>query len=1049
MKRFLYTLLLSYCAASVLVSCTNDPTQDLQPSNAEGETWVTLDFCDNSFDEINITTRATLSGSAESRVSNLFIFIFDASGKRVCGRFFDPSNRVNSVYKLKDSKVDCWVVSNNADETAKTTGKVRMYAPKVSDGTLYILANVNADMVNISPDKLRFVETLDDLNAMTATLNQRITERNGFFPMTGSAPHITINDVGTISSSDADVFPVKLTRIDAKITVKVQAAEGYESTMTDESGNITTHKIKEFVPLSWQVVNLPRATYVLPRPDEDAQSELFNSHETKFETRTSDGSITYKDLEGKDVTKTVDVHGFSFYMLENRPKLEAGKTSPTGYHQRDKRKKNADRTYTSNERGGDVWEFAPAEATYLIIKGEVIMDLNENANNTDQQLNAEVVYYIHLGDFRAKIGDFNINRNNSYTYTITIKGVDNVQVEVEKDVENESGATGHVYVAKESILTFDAHYGRAVVVFDEKFLTKPDELSWYVKTPFGREGSPTLINGIEVPSGLDYKWVHFMINDHDNNKYSDKHMKYDHDKAMDILKFSEYIKNQGKLFKAGKPNDFRNHDGHNIIYVTIFVDEFYYTSDPVTGDVRQDLWKDFVNQPNRMLHILCDSRVSKDEESRATGSVVTIRQRSIQTVFNTEKPDLKTAWGCETVDETRDVLWYYSRNESYDKNGNWVKPADVPNIPIPSYDGNVSPDNGLYNTARIWGLTSTGSYTPKRWDEFIDFEQPYTLKDEDDKETLRCSCLARNRDENGNEVIDAAEVKWYMASINQLASLYVGDQGLNADAVMYPYYKQKIKTNDKDANNAYAWRSHIVSSTAYMTDPTSTGGYPEIMWAEEGLSTGPYTESYGKSAGLSVRCVRNLGMDPVSEDDARQMLLDTTRIPEKAIKVEGPGLGDKKNETVSESSVYTFDLTNLNPLSVRYYSSQELEPNDEFSMEARTYWMFETGILTSETYTYDELYKLLREGNSPCPDGYHVPNVREGALMTLRCPGAEVDWKWQAKGTYSRVSTYYSHGNKYGTGLDTEGSSWLFDPDRTRLDDGGHHRIRCVKDIRQ
>ncbi len=59
--------------------------------------------------------------------------------------------------------------------------------------------------------------------------------------------------------------------------------------------------------------------------------------------------------------------------------------------------------------------------------------------------------------------------------------------------------------------------------------------------------------------------------------------------------------------------------------MTIFVDEFYCTANPITGDKRDDLWKEFVNQPNRLMHILCDADQSTDEASRTTGSVVTIR----------------------------------------------------------------------------------------------------------------------------------------------------------------------------------------------------------------------------------------------------------------------------------------------------------------------------------------------------------------------------------------------------------------------------------------
>ncbi len=1060
MKRFLYLLWWSCCAAAALAACTADPTQDVLPSDAEGSTWVTLDFGDQSFDEINISTRGTLDASAEGRVSNLFVFLFDHAGKRVYGRFFDHSNRMDTAIDLQESKVDSWLVTGNADD-AKTTGKVRIYAPIIpadKPGTLYVLSNINADMVNISPDKLRFIQTLDSLKTLTATLNQEITERNGYFPMTGSAAGIQIAP-DHIYANGTESFSVPLTRIDAKVQVVVRAAAGYEGSSTKD-GITTIHKIKEFVPLSWQVVNLPRASYVLPQ-SVDAESHSFNTHEHKFETRKETTfTYTYKDADGQTVSKTAesDEHGFSFYMLENRH--EAKQSTGGNYHLRDTRIKDSDGKYDTTH---GLWAYAPEEATYLVIKGEVVMDLDLSSEGKAQQLSADVVYYVHLGDFASDRDDYNIKRNTSYTYTITILGVDKIQLEVEtKTQEDESGATGHVYVAKESIFTFDAHYGRAVFAFDEAHLTDVDHLSWYVSTPFGREGKPNVIGGIEVPSGLDYKWVHFIVNEHDDTKYNTHHEKFNPAKAMNILDFSKYIKEQKRRFDESKKNgthndsDFRpefdsdwaakfpgQEELHmrNRIYVTIFVDEFYYAADPVTGDVRDDLWKEFVNQPNRVMHILCDVDKSHDEASRATGSVVTIRQRSIQTIFNTSKPELKTAWGCETIDETRDALWFYSRKEKYNSSGKWDS-SDVPSDDMPRNLGNTSFGNGLYNTAKIWGLTTDDSFiSEKLWSDYIDFDQRFALCDADNKETLRYSCMTRNRDENGNGKIDAAEVKWYLASINQLASLYVGEEGLNPDAVLYPYYKQKI-TEAAMVDNLYPWRLHIVSSTAYRGE--GADGYPEILWAEEGMSLGPYNETYGKSATLSVRCVRNLGMDPTTEKEAQDLLLNADRMPEKAIQSFGPGLNDN-TETVSTNSIYRFDMTNMNPLSVRYYSSQELEPNDEESIEARVYWRFETGPVTAEGYTYDALSNLLKEGKSPCPDGYRVPNVREGALMSLRCPEA-----WQDRNTMGRVSTYYSHGEN-GSKMDIMDhcKSWLFYAGKTRLDQDGAYIVRCVKDTRR
>lgn len=1072
MNRFIYLLLLLGCAASALVGCTDDPEVDPLPPAGDGSpSWVTIDLCDNSFDKVNITTRATLDNVAENRVSNLFVFLFNSGGKRVYGRFFDTSNRLDSEAELLKSKVDSWWVTGNSANN-ETEGKVRIYAPGVTGGSLYILANVNADMVNISPDKLRFVQTLDDLEAMTASLNQQIIERNGFFPMTGSASGVTVS-TGNITIPGGKIA---LTRLDAKVEVKLRVAKGYEESITSATGVKTYHKIDSFVPQSWQVVNLPRTAFVLPHDEdaanEDGRKELFSTLERKFETRGPDEvSYEYTDKNGAPQTATnvpTEVHGFSFYMLENRaaPKGKIPETQVTnegkGYHARDTRNKDPKTGAYKPDEEGNIWKYAPEEGTYLVIKGEVVMAVDVDDEAKDQQLSADVVYYIHLGDFGSNINDYNVVRNTSYTYTITIYGVNNIQIEVEtKKKENESGATGHVYVAKEKILTLDSHYCREVVSFDEAHLTDAKHLLWYVKTPFGREGSPNVIGGIEVPSGLDYQWVHFIVNEiGDDGKYSKKHAWYNPEKVMNILEFSKYIKEQKAKFDNDKAkgtidtaptSDFRGEIDEEWkkefpndescwkryrIYMTVFVDEFYYTADPVTGDTRKDLWKDFVNKPKRLMHILCDAEKSADEDSRTTGSVLTICQRSIQTVFNTTKPELMTAWGCETIDETRDALWYYSRKESYNSGGNWVNP-DGSNIP--TRDGNDSQGNGLYNTAKIWGLlTGTDNkYTPKYWSDYVDFDQPYGLRDGDETETLRYACMTRNRDENGNGIIDAAEVKWYLASISQLTSLYVGDQGIDQEAHLYPYYKQKITDDVLDKTNAHTWRTHMVSSTA-IADDDGVYGWPEILWAEEGLSTGAYNQVWGKSASLTVRCVRNLGMDLSSEEEAQARLRDKDKIPAQAIQAK-PADGNP--------SVYRFDMTNMNPMSVRYYTSQELEPNSGRSVEARVYWAFETGPVTNKSYLYTDLYKLLREGKSPCPEGYRVPNIREGALMSVRCPSL-------LNGQF-RVSTWYSRGSfkdndKFlGTKQDPS-NSWYLTSIKTRLDDGdGSAKIRCVKDIRQ
>ena len=139
---------------------------------------------------------------------------------------------------------------------------------------------------------------------------------------------------------------------------------------------------------------------------------------------------------------------------------------------------------------------------------------------------------------------------------------------------------------------------------------------------------------------------------------------------MDVIEFCSYIREQKTLFDNNRPNDFRLEEDPELkrqypdrpdiynryrIYATIFVDEYYYDRDPISGEVRSTLWKEFINQPNRTMHILCDTDFSADGDSSTTGSVVTIRQHSIQSIFDTTNEELSTAWGGETSTKPKDT----------------------------------------------------------------------------------------------------------------------------------------------------------------------------------------------------------------------------------------------------------------------------------------------------------------------------------------------------------------------------------------------------------
>ena len=103
-----------------------------------------------------------------------------------------------------------------------------------------------------------------------------------------------------------------------------------------------------------------------------------------------------------------------------------------------------------------------------------------------------------------------------------------------------------------------------------------------------------------------------------NGRYSTKNqwypgdkyraVNYDgNDKLMDLVEFVEYLKQEKKKYDEASDSAkatasaFRaDAEGVFCIYVTVFVDEYYYETHPLNANVQtQDLWKQFVNKPNR------------------------------------------------------------------------------------------------------------------------------------------------------------------------------------------------------------------------------------------------------------------------------------------------------------------------------------------------------------------------------------------------------------------------------------------------------------------
>lgn len=1078
-----YRSILFLLLTVILVSCER-AENPLTSGLSGGEGWFMLNFGASEYNKVETKSHQTIV--TESQVKNLYIFIFDSNKNKIYGKFFDSNNHM-SESSVNSSAEDCWHVSNTTTESGQTTGTVKIKAPAGNGFSIYMLANLDADMVKISSDLLsNNIHTEDDLLNFNVYMNQAIVLRNNTFAMSGKVTGVNIAD-GSVTSSQ---FPLSLKRLDSKIKFIFKTGN-----RTDEAGQTIT----KFEPKQWKVVNVPRTAYIMESPTDHANvnpaetpSNYSNYAENFFDT----GFVNFESFPNKTTGE------FAFYMLENRQNPK--NASITKYQDRSRQVKtpigenevcNVSYSYDGVPvtREMKIFENANDFSTYVLVTGYVEMNLvNDDAG---QVLGGEVQYLIHLGDWDATIhptgpGDtqdsytdvanFNTERNTSYTYTVTVNSVNNIRVEVDSSKpgnefsEKQPGATGSVVIAKEEIAICDAHYVAKTLDFhlvnffegghiDAEHCVV-DKMTWEVRTPFSN-GQPIKEGGIDIVDHLDYKWAHFRLNKKDGsgNYYSEQRRKYTdrlfahseiwrtgsenkesavnadgstyadglagyhNDGIMDITQLVTYMRQQVKLWLSDPASSDFDHQGVDMsveankllpkISMTVFVDEYYYSNHPITGIADQYLWKEFVNKDDREIHILCNSDVSKDAESRATGSVITIKQKSIKTIYNTDPSYmvLQSAWGLESVDEYESQDWVYGS----------------------ATGRNTDKLNGLLNTAIEWTLANNTSSTgfdtgTKFWNTFlnpeVDNDTPLLNSS---YQNLRYSCMVRNRDNNGNGRIDRDEIRWYTGAINQLVGLYMGEPVVNSEAKLY-------NRTPEEENEESRWYQRVGTSTRYGSSGTNV----YTIWSEEGISSGSSGWSKTSDKPRTVRCLRNLGVIDGSSDETYNL----TKMPQDYITVE---------EDASEPGSYIFTCTHLNDNSLRYFSSSELPLADNRSVENRLYKKFKSA---PEVVTYGSNVNFItfnnnvnsaisdNQKNPYCPDGYRVPNQRELAIMNFYVPSliessymSRTLWYFGPNGGHPQDISWTEDRAKYGF--------TIYDGN-VSLQNQTLNTTRCVKDIR-
>ena len=1104
MRIFRYIFLLAVTLGAV--SCLKEAPETMD-GIPEGQP-VTLYLGFDALDELDVQvgTKAEASRVDESRVHDLYVMIFDSAGNKFYGRHFSYEHLITNLTTLNNQKNEGWYVDNvtvaninseNATERNKLTqGVVKISTESEQGCSLVLLANLTNTVHSLDGEsaivRLSQIQTLDQLRQVKVQLEQNVVNRNDLFLMLGELAPVNTGDMiwGTTPNNPKynPTYRVPLVKLDAKVKFRI----------TYDSANISS-----VTPRYWQACKLPQWSYLMPREITDeyvrdvrAPEDYFDAQQAYFEGKESEGGKTY------------DV--FSFYMLENRQTEKKSVNSPdveeTGYSRyylRELQQKTADPEHTGYVANGD-WIFARKEASY--VKFDLVLNLTDtgilNLGETGRAaaLTSEALFTVHLGDFTSSSGgdfdNYRTERGHAYIYDITVNNSKSIYVEVRGSdglggnrVEKEPGHEGSLLLTTNGIINCDAHYEYHSIDFaydselgadnDSNPLSKwpvRKKVSWYVKTPFYYGGSDfNEDTGLyEMPAGElpDYQWIFFSINNMQGGKYqtlrkpypgfndTDKRSNYNPDwvpdasnsvpQLIDINQLINFIFVQNRLKYLGQPNLF---DSDGYIRLTAYVNEYYYEKDPRsyqknpstnvtypwTGELNTDLWREFVNAKPRELHILSNTQISEDRKSDVIVSSHSIIQQSIQTIYNIYAPDLTSLWGIEHKDE---MAWKHLQG---DKGWPWWGSAALPAGSTLYNDD----ENGRLNTAGIWGLSDGNE---QQWGDYMDFAVENNTPELKSSYFYQAySCMARNRDNNGDGVIDQNELRWYTASVNQLVGLWVGNEALSLTARLYQPIDE-TRTGSSAADQVL-WRSETVSSTC------SDIKNPRIIRSEEGATKSDYNfVNWGTfSADIrdkvtSVRCVRNIGTYA-----DRGVTKEITDAPydifvDQYYDFEA-GQDQNGKAWPNADGTYTIRFTRLNSKSIREYTAEDLPYHEEYSMNNRVYLRFtaqnpnDKGAVSVNNKTQETINKDVSVHNDYCPPGYRVPSMTELLMMIAVLPS---DY-WEAA-KINPCRTYFSRG-KLGsrkTSGETGKIAWAYRQDNNRLylqnATDKCSSIRCIRD---
>lgn len=750
-------------------------------------------------DKIDISTKAT--EAVESAVEQIAIFFYKANDEKA----LPIVSEITPKYASKDgSNYKYNIVIPAADLEEMRSGKWYMYAV-ANYGKGFFPVDINA------------------LKGLTRTefLDYCITKQNNALDIIETSVLMSGKYCGANKTYDQcdgslDIKPgenkldgiIRLRRSVAKITF---VFKGGSHTHTIDGTTTTAHVT--FKPESYGLYEYSRSCTLMER---DNWKDDFPY---KGDTKVSE---TNRFHNGSDFP--IVGSQFEFYMPENAQTGNV-KGNPTGangwtYFNREERESNG-KTNPTQEQYNE-FRYAPKHGTFVAVKGTISIP--------EENYSGDVTYYIHLGNFTNKPGDFTVRRNYHYTYTITVNGVDNIIAEAQATdgSEIQSGAEGNITHTTDAYLDvrLDSHY--ETVLLKVKADVDAGTYAVRVNSPYSKN---VMVKSTDSPAdfeakkkALDYGWIRFGKPTGDKGYRSYPGVSGTTD-VFGLIADLQSANTTKTYWSKGTD------DGY--YYTIAYVNEYYYDDKMnAAGADKTAVLKEFINADDRTMSVILGPNVFESKDGHSTYTDLThgffnISQRSIKTFY-----DLSVAnpFGIEQIEETAATTNYGGTGTDSD-NGY----ANIPNVSGKTWSTYIT--NGF--NGNIGMGTTAAEYR----------------------------CLLRNRDENGNGTIEASEIKWYLPAVNQCTYFWFGMNSLSEDA--------RIELKDREENSYW----------------NSTQAHAK-WWAAEGSAYGPADRSNNKVRCVRSLKTYNAPAMDVSVYDPKNRVVTMKGMDEKSVRAAGTVTGE-------------------------------------------------------------------------------------------------------------------------------------------------------------